>query len=120
MKRRLFTALLFGSAVGGGLRLAAETLPKGPKEIGILAQKFDFTPDEIKLKRGETVTLVVTALDRVHGFKIPQLGIRTDVIPGEDARITITPDKVGEITFLCDVFCGDGHEDMNGTLIVED
>jgi cytochrome c oxidase subunit 2 len=117
MKRRLFTALLFSSAVGGGLRLAAEM---GPKEIGILAQKFEFMPDEIKLKRGVPVTLVVTALDRIHGFKIPQLGIRTDVIPGQDARITITPDKIGEIGFLCDVFCGDGHEDMNGTLIVED
>ncbi len=117
MKRRMFAALLFSSAVGGGLRLAAET---SPKEIGILAQKFEFMPDEIKLKRGETVTLVVTALDRVHGFKIPQLGIRTAVVPGEDARITITPDKTGEIGFLCDVFCGDGHEEMNGTLIVED
>jgi cytochrome c oxidase subunit 2 len=116
MKRRLFTALLLSSAAGGGARLAAELTPK---EIGILAQKFEFMPDEIKLKRGETVTLVVTALDRIHGFKIPQLGIRADVIPGQDARITITPDKVGEIGFLCDVFCGDGHEDMNGTLIVE-
>lgn len=117
MKRRLFTALLFGSAVGGGLRLAAETTPK---EISILAMKFEFSPDEIKLKRGEPVTLVITALDRIHGFKIPQFGVRAAVVPGEDARITITPDKVGSFGFLCDVFCGDGHEDMNGTLIVED
>ena len=117
MRRRLFTALLLGGAAGGGLRLAAET---GPKEIGILAMKFDFTPDTIKLKRGEPVVLVVTALDRIHGFKIPQFGIRSDVIPGEDARIALTPDKTGSFGFLCDVFCGDGHEEMNGTLIVED
>jgi cytochrome c oxidase subunit 2 len=29
-----------------------------------------------------------------------------------------TPDKTGTFTFLCDVFCGSGHEDMSGTLIV--
>ena len=29
-----------------------------------------------------------------------------------------TPDKAGTFIFLCDVFCGDGHEGMNGTLVV--
>jgi heme/copper-type cytochrome/quinol oxidase subunit 2 len=29
-----------------------------------------------------------------------------------------TPHKTESFAFLCDVFCGTGHEDMNGTLIV--
>ncbi len=117
MKRRLFAALLLGSAVGGGLRLAAET---SPREIDVMAQKFEFTPDTIKVKKGETVILVLTALDRVHGFKMPDFGIQTSIVPGEDARVTITPQKAGTFVFFCNIFCGDGHEDMNGTLIVED
>ena len=28
------------------------------------------------------------------------------------------PDKTGKFTFSCDVFCGDGHEEMTGTIVV--
>jgi cytochrome c oxidase subunit 2 len=32
--------------------------------------------------------------------------------------VRLMPDKVGTFTFLCDVFCGSGHETMNGTITV--
>jgi heme/copper-type cytochrome/quinol oxidase subunit 2 len=32
--------------------------------------------------------------------------------------LSFTPDKAGTFTFLCDVFCGDGHEGMSGRLVV--
>lgn len=117
MNRRIFIALLIGSAVGGTVRLAAET--RKPNEIDVMAMKFDFHPDTIKAKVGQPVTLVLTSIDRIHGFKMPDFGIRTDIVPGEERRVTITPDKPGTFAFFCDVFCGDGHEDMNGTLLVE-
>ena len=116
MKRRVFTALLIGSAVGGAARLlAAET----PNEISVMARKFDFTPETIKVKVGQPVTLVLTSFDRIHGFKMPEFGIRTDIIPDQETRVTLTPQKTGTFAFFCDVFCGDGHEDMAGTLVVE-
>jgi cytochrome c oxidase subunit II len=40
-------------------------------------------------------------------------------VPDKEARVTITPQKAGQFAFFCDVFCGDGHEEMGGTLIVE-
>jgi cytochrome c oxidase subunit II len=116
MNRRYFIALLAGgSAAGGAMRLAAQ--PKN--EIEIMAMKFSFTPDTIKVKLGQPVTLLLTSIDRIHGFKMPNFGVRTDIVPGETTRVTITPDKVGQFAFFCDVFCGDGHEDMGGTLVVE-
>ena len=116
MKRRVFTALLIGSAAGGAARLlAAET----PAEISVMARKFDFTPETIKVKVGQQVTLVLTSFDRIHGFKMPEFGIRTEIIPDQETRVTLTPQKTGTFAFFCDVFCGDGHEDMGGTLIVE-
>jgi cytochrome c oxidase subunit 2 len=33
-------------------------------------------------------------------------------------KIRFVPDKSGKFTFLCDVFCGEGHEEMSGTLTV--
>lgn len=115
MKRRLFAALLLGGAAAGAARLAADT----PDEIPIAAMKIDFTPETVKVKVGRTVTLVLTSLDRIHGFKMPDMGVRTEIIPDRETRVTITPQKVGSFIFFCDVFCGDGHEEMSGTLIVE-
>jgi cytochrome c oxidase subunit 2 len=62
---------------------------------------------------------VLTSEDRIHGFKMPNFGIRTDITPGQETRVTLTPDTAGTFAFFCDVFCGDGHEDMSGTLVVE-
>ena len=88
------------------------------REIHITAKKFDFTPDTITLKKGEPVVLVVSSQDRKHGFNLRAFGVRTDVSPGGSARIRLTPDKTGKFTFSCDVFCGDGHEDMTGTIVI--
>jgi cytochrome c oxidase subunit 2 len=117
MKRRVFTALLLSSAVGGDVRLLAAE-PKG-NEVSVAASKFEFTPDTVKAKVGQPLTFVLTSLDRIHGFKLPEFGVRTDIIPDQETRLTITPTKAGQFGFLCDIFCGDGHEEMAGTLIVE-
>lgn len=86
--------------------------------IKIVAKKFDYTPNVIKLKKGVPVVLEFTTLDVFMGFKVPDLGVRTDIIPGKVLRVRLVPDKVGTFPVVCDVFCGSGHEDMTGTIIV--
>jgi cytochrome c oxidase subunit 2 len=88
------------------------------KEIHITAKKFDFTPDTITLKKGEPVLLVFSSQDRKHGFNLRAFGIRADVNAGGTTQIRFTPDKIGKFSFSCDVFCGEGHEDMTGTIVV--
>lgn len=114
MRRRSMVALLAGSALGVP-RLAADT----PAEIRIGVKKFEFHPDKVTARVGRPVILVLTSEDRIHGFKMPDLGLRTDIVPSQETRLTINPDRPGRFVFLCDVFCGDGHDDMEGTLIVE-
>lgn len=114
MKRRLLMMLGLPMALAAA-RLAAETSP----EVRVGAKKFEFHPNRVTVKLGQPVVLVLTSEDRIHGFKMPELGIRTDIVPGQETRVALTPQKAGSFTFFCDVFCGDGHEDMDGTLIVE-
>ena len=120
-KKRLLnaSALLMIAAIILGLTfyVRANSRPV-EREIHITAKKFDFTPDTITLKKGEPVVLVVSSQDRKHGFNLRAFGIRADVEPGGTAQIRFTPDKTGKFTFSCDVFCGEGHEDMTGTVIV--
>jgi cytochrome c oxidase subunit 2 len=89
-----------------------------PRVVRIVAKRFTYTPSEVTLKKGEPVVLELVSEDRVHGFKLPAFKIRTDVRPNEVTRVPLTPDKTGTFTFACDVFCGDGHDDMTGTVVV--
>jgi cytochrome c oxidase subunit 2 len=91
-----------------------------PKEriIKVIAKKFEFVPADIKVAKGETVVFQFTAPEVPMGFNLADFNARVDIMPGKVATLRLTPDKTGNFTFLCDVFCGSGHEDMSGTLIV--
>ena len=118
-KRFLITGTLLASAVLSGLiiHIKANAVP-AERVIQITAKKFEFSPDSITLKKGEPVVFEISSGDRKHGFSLRAFGVRSDVLPGGVSRVRFTPDKTGKFTFSCDVFCGDGHEDMTGTVIV--
>ena len=88
--------------------------------IKITAKKFDYSPSEIILKKGVPAVLEITASDRLHGFNCPELELRADLLPGKVTKIHFVPQKTGTFTFRCDIFCGDGHEDMTGTITVKE
>lgn len=88
------------------------------QRVRLTAKKFAYDPSEITVRKGTPVVIEIVSLDRKHGFAIPDLKVRTDVKPGETNLVHFTPDRVGRFTFHCDLFCGSGHEDMSGTLIV--
>ena len=112
-RRRALSSLVLGVGVGS-LWLSRQALAQGPREIEIVARRFAFTPDVIALKVDEPVVLLIRSLDFIHGFNVPDLGIRSDLLPGLVTRVEITPRQVGRLDFLCDNFCGDGHEEMHG------
>ena len=71
--------------------------------------------------RETTLKLVVlefVSADVVMGFNAPDFNIRADILPGRVSRVRFAPDKAGTFVFLCDIFCGDGHERMSGKLKV--
>jgi cytochrome c oxidase subunit II len=83
-----------------------------PKVVEISAKKFEFTPAEITLKKGEPVILRLTSTDRVHGFMSKPLKIDTDIAAGKTTDVEVTPDTAGDFTVICDHYCGLGHGNM--------
>ena len=121
-KRILVTGAFLMSAVLVsvlGIYIKANALPP-ERVIHITAKNFAFSPDSITLKKGEPVVFEISSGDRKHGFSLRAFGVRSDVLPGKVSRIRFTPDKTGKFSFSCDVFCGDGHEEMTGTVVVTD
>ena len=88
------------------------------KVIKVSAKRFDYSPGKLILKKGQRVVLELTSKDVVMGFNLPDFNVRGDMIPGKVTRVEFTPDKTGEFTFLCDIFCGSGHEEMHGRITV--
>ncbi len=120
-KRILLTGVLLASALLSGLVVytRANAVPV-ERVIHITAKNFQFSPDSITLKKGEPVVFEISSGDRKHGLSLRAFGVRSDVLPGRVSRIRFTPDKTGKFTFSCDVFCGDGHEEMTGTVVVNE
>ena len=116
MKRRTFISSALGAALGGvAVHGAGRAFGQpAPVRIPVKAAKFEFTPSEITVKRGNPVTLVLTSVDFDHGFSCPDFKLRSDLIPGKEIELTFTPARVGRVLFTCDNFCGEGHDDMSG------
>jgi len=87
--------------------------------IDMKASKFQFTPGTIRVKAGTPVELHITSTDVVHGFAIGALKINEKLEPNKEVVVSFTADKAGSYPFKCSVFCGSGHSDMHGELIVE-
>jgi cytochrome c oxidase subunit II len=109
--RRLFVVALLAAA-------PSISHAEQSQVIHIRAHMFAYSPGEIVVKKGVPVTLEVMSIDRVHGFNLPDFHVRMTIEPWVSASTTFTPDKVGRFTFACDHFCGDGHDDMSGVLVV--
>ena len=117
---RAFAAVATGALAGSMFRVRPARAEGDGRVIEIVAQRFTFTPNEIVLKRGEAVTLAIKSLDFPHGFNVPALGVRADLMPGQVTKVKLQPMQSGKIDFLCDNFCGDGHEKMHGRFVVQD
>ena len=90
-----------------------------PVTINMTAERFTFAPSTITVKEGQTVTVNVTVKDATHGFRLADFGVNLTIPAGETQSVTFVADKKGAFKFACSVYCGSGHADMTGTLIVE-
>ncbi len=73
----------------------------------------------LKLKAGQTYRLHVSSQDLQHGFSLMPLNMNFQVMPGYDHVLTLTPTTPGEYTVICNEFCGAGHHQMTGRILVE-
>jgi cytochrome c oxidase subunit 2 len=95
-------------AAGGELRV-----------VEVVARRYAFEPAEVEVAEGETVRLLVRSADGLHGFEIKQFKVKKEIPRGADAvAIEFTATSAGRFPILCSEYCGDGHADMKGMLVV--
>lgn len=76
------------------------------------------TGTTIVLPKGQDVFVRVTSRDVIHGFAVPDLGLKVDALPGQVNVVKTTPTAVGTYQGYCTEYCGAGHAGMTFTVRV--
>jgi cytochrome c oxidase subunit 2 len=113
--RLLALAIVIAVVVAEGAGRAQDA-----RVIDIAAERFAFTPSEIRVKAGTRLEIRLQSDDTAHGFHI--VGTDVDIeLPKRGrgvATVNFQP-EAGRYTFECSRVCGAGHEFMRGVIIAE-
>jgi len=80
--------------------------PNGARSIG-----------DLHVPVGKVVYLTIVSPDVDHSWWVPQLGGKTDAIPGKVNHTWFTADRAGTYIGQCAEFCGTFHEAMRARVI---
>ena len=119
---RSIQVLMLGFSVAASTHARpAEEGRRADRQVAIVAERFNYMPSRVKVKRGQTIEFVLSSEDTHHGFFIRELGVNVLIPPlgkGE-ARVLVRFVKPGRYVFECSRPCGAGHNAMRGLVIVE-
>jgi cytochrome c oxidase subunit 2 len=114
------------SSLAAAAVLVVLAAPQGSSQdrrvVRVVAERFTFTPSQVKVKRGTVVEFRVRSDDTNHGFHI--VGSNANVIIPKrgrgEATLIFEADAAGHYTFECSKMCGAGHSFMRGSITVEE
>jgi cytochrome c oxidase subunit 2 len=93
--------------------------PPAGSDVYLLGRLWEWYP-MLELKKGQTYRLHISSMDWLHGFSLQPVNINLEIHPNYELVTTITPDKSGEFSIVCNEFCGIGHHQMIGKVYVKD
>ncbi len=74
--------------------------------------------DELHVPVDQPIRLRLTSEDVIHSFAVPAFSIKQDVVPGKVTMAWFEATRIGSYRFFCDQFCGTGHAEMSGQVVV--
>lgn len=109
--------------------LNVTTPPDDAYEIQAVAQKWIWqfryengaqTTGELHVPAGRPVKMIMNSRDVIHSFFVPDFRVKQDVVPGRYTSLWFNVPEAGESIIFCTEYCGTGHSDMMGTVIVHE
>lgn len=93
------------------------------QDVEISAKKYEFNPSTVEVAAGTVLRIHLKAEDKEHGFSVKGIADAKDSCvkfkPGAPATVELYVDKAGEYEIACCKFCGFGHKNMKGKLLVK-
>lgn len=122
----IFVLIVFGW--GYKIYMEQQTVPEDAYEIHVTAQQwawgFDYdngahTMKELHVPAGRPVKLIMTSKDVIHSFYVPAFRLKHDVLPNRYDELWFNAPKPGRYQIYCAEYCGTGHSQMLGTVVVQ-
>ncbi len=115
---RWIAAWILGSVLLAG-GPAQDRDPPPPRVFEITASRYRFEPAILEVTEGDRVIVTLRSADGTHGFAIPDFKVKATV-PKGGASVTVEfmASKAGTFPFACSEYCGSGHRQMKGRLVV--
>ncbi len=107
----------------GGEATILGTEPKATEEapvkkVKMYARNWNWTPNEIRVKKGTRVIIDFISEDASHGFELKAYKIKVSLPEDKRGHVEFVADKVGTFKWRCSRPCGNGCAKMTGKLIV--
>jgi cytochrome c oxidase subunit 2 len=91
--------------------------PPPGSDVYLIGRLWQWWP-LLELEKGQTYRLHISSMDWQHGFSVQPVNINTQIVPGYEMVLTITPDTSGDQTIICNEYCGIGHHNMVGKIYI--
>jgi heme/copper-type cytochrome/quinol oxidase subunit 2 len=111
---RVGLALALAATVGA----VAAAAPTRGARVEVKASKRGFEPSRLTLRRGESVSIVLSSADAEHCFAIDALRIEKRIVPGRTTTFDLVPDRAGVFPFYCCLESGEAAAVERGQLTV--
>lgn len=98
--------------------LPVQSITPQERTFEIDARQYAYSPSELQVNQGDTVTIYLVSTDVVHGLYFDGYDVSVEADPGQTATLTFTADKAGSFRFRCNVTCGAMHPFMIGKITV--
>lgn len=89
------------------------TVSSGPATSGV-----DYGSQPMVVPEDTTLVIRAESEDVIHAFHAPELGLKADAVPGQTNYIITEVTEKGSYQLYCAEFCGQGHSEMLGTIVV--
>lgn len=98
--------------------IGVATNADGSVTVTMVAARYGFYPPRIEVPVNTPVTFRIASADVLHGVHVPNTNMATMIVPGYVSEVTTSFPRSGEYSFLCNEYCGLGHDSMWSRLVV--
>ncbi|TYP92668.1 cytochrome c oxidase subunit 2 [Fodinibius salinus] len=104
-----------------------QVAPDDAYEINVTGQKWVWqfkyengarSNGKLHVPADRPVKLIMSSNDVIHSFYVPDYRLKQDVVPGRYTEMWFNAPDTGRSTVYCTEYCGTGHSDMLGEVIV--
>ncbi len=112
----------------GGFKgfLNLRTAPDDAYEVQVTAQRWNWSftypnghvDPELHVPAGVPIRLVMSSLDVIHSFYVPDYRVKQDLVPGRYTTAWFEAKEPGESRIYCAEYCGTSHSEMLSRVVV--